>query len=114
MNKEKEKWPDRPEPITWGEFKIDRVIDLFLESGEVGVTIGDISGETNIPPRQVDVVVKRLVREEFLIKDEHWLLQDQGYDQYKLNLEQKVEGQEESEAGEAETSNTSSLILPGK
>ena len=82
-------WPDKPTPITWGQFKEERVIDVLLDTGgDVSLTVADIAREMNCSSKEIEDVIDRLLSEEFIVKEEHWLLESfDNAGQYKLNLD---------------------------
>lgn len=83
-------WPIKPTSITMGEYRLQQGIDIFLSSGDVGITYEDIKKEMNDTDEAVKQVIAQLIEEEFVVKQEHWLLEDSDIENYQLNLDQKT------------------------
>lgn len=89
-------WKVRADSITWKEFVLEQVISFLLDSGgDVGLSVSDIAGEINIPVVEVIPVIDQLILEQFIVNQDHWLLNDSGKTWYILNRNQPNVGEKE-------------------
>lgn len=77
-------FPIRPPSITWGEYKRDKVLDIFIAHGPYSLTIGDIQLDTELTEDEINTVLGTLMTEGILIEGDKQPFDDGAV--YKLNL----------------------------